>query len=184
MPKIIPQKIIYGIHQTEFGKTIIAISDKGVFWLGFMISVKNGAYKGDALSRFYNYQKKYYPNAKVIKDESQTKSILLRVMKAWGSGREKEIELDLQGTKFQKQVWKALLHISKGSVKTYGDVANDIKRPKAMRAVGSAVGNNPVSLIIPCHRVLPMAGGVGNYGWGSVLKKEILKKENVLFENT
>lgn len=90
-----------------------------------------------------------------------------------------DIPLDLRGTDFQISVWQALLKIPKGQVVSYGDVANDIGSPNASRAVGTAVGENPVSLVVPCHRVVQASGKLGNYGWGVGLKEKILKAEGL-----
>lgn len=85
--------------------------------------------------------------------------------------------LSPKGTDFQKTVWRALLDIPSGNTVSYGMIANKIGRPKAFRAVGSAIGANPISLLIPCHRVVPATGGTGNYRWGSDRKRAILEKE-------
>ncbi len=80
----------------------------------------------------------------------------------------------LKGSAFQLEVWEALLSIPFGETSTYGRIASAIGRPKAARAVGAAVGKNPVFYWIPCHRVIPSNGGIGNYFWGSQMKQEIL----------
>jgi len=85
--------------------------------------------------------------------------------------------LALKGTDFQKQVWRALLDVPCGHTTTYGEVASRLGRPKAHRAVGAAVGANPVCLLIPCHRVLPASGGVGGYRWGADRKRALLDAE-------
>lgn len=85
-----------------------------------------------------------------------------------------EIRLHLYGTDFQVKVWKALLDIPFGGTSTYRDIANAIGNPGALRAVGTAVGRNPVAVIIPCHRVLRSDGGIGGYYWGTDKKKIIL----------
>ena len=86
----------------------------------------------------------------------------------------KEIKLHLKGTDFQLKVWEALLKIPMGGLTTYGDIASGINRPKACRAVGTAVGENPVALLIPCHRVIRSTGELGNYHWGDVRKTAII----------
>ena len=165
------EKIIYGLHQTQLGEIIVARSDKGLCWMGFMVK----GYKGDGFIRM----QAFFPTAEFIRDDRETTKLAHDIIAAWDQDTIKEIKLDLRGTAFQQQVWKALLQIPKGQVISYGDVANDIGRPKASRAVGSAVGENPVSLIIPCHRVVQSSGGLGNYGWGIDLKKKILEHEGV-----
>jgi len=87
------------------------------------------------------------------------------------------LNFHLLGTPFQLDVWNALLNIPFGGTTTYGALAAEIGRPKAFRAVGSAVGENPIFYAIPCHRVLPASGGIGNYFWGSEIKKAILDWE-------
>lgn len=161
------------MHQTPLGEIVIGRSSKGLCWLGFMI----GGYKGDGFSRM----QAYFPQSKLVRDEAQTKDLMQEIMTAWKSDRLRDIALDLRGTDFQCAVWKALLNIPRGEVKSYGAVANDVGRPKAFRAVGSAVGENPVSLIIPCHRVVQASGALGNYGWGVDLKKKILRLEGYRF---
>ena len=88
-----------------------------------------------------------------------------------------EIVLHLHGTDFQIQVWKALLEIPFGKTSTYSDIAIAIKNPQALRAVGTAIGRNPVAVIIPCHRVLRSDGGIGGYYWGIEKKKMLLEWE-------
>ena len=83
----------------------------------------------------------------------------------------------LYGTEFQKEVWMALLRIPYGHVSSYGEIAAALGRPGAVRAVGSAVGSNPLAPLIPCHRVLPSGGGIGNYGGGSEKKRRLLELE-------
>ncbi|KNC85006.1 hypothetical protein SARC_02795 [Sphaeroforma arctica JP610] len=180
-------EIVYGIHNTELGSIIIATTAKGLCWLGFMVTKENGAYKGDGYSRMMQF----YPEATV---EAETKcACTLPTAHATadcGSCFASEAQtptakllalpLDLRGTAFQMQVWDALLDIPWGATRCYGDIANQIGRPKASRAVGTAVGQNPVSILVPCHRVLQKSGQLGNYGWGLTLKESLLRQEGVL----
>ncbi|MEM9469137.1 MAG: methylated-DNA--[protein]-cysteine S-methyltransferase [Pseudomonadota bacterium] len=175
MQKII-NEITYGVHSTEIGDIVLGMTGDKLCWLGFMVSEQEGAYKGDGLTRM----KKAFPRAKFIQDQKQTKQALTNVLEKWRAGKEKEVVLNLQGTDFQKSVWNHLLTIPKGKTQSYAEVANDIGKPKASRAVGSAVGNNPVSLIVPCHRVVQGSGGLGNYGWGLDLKKRLLELEEAI----
>lgn len=169
------EKITYGLHDTPIGQIVVAQSCKGICWLGFMVGKEDGAYKGDGFTRMTEF----FPNSELVRDDAQTESIVHDIMQAWDKDTLADIDLDLRGTEFQRDVWQALLHIPKGQVISYGDVANDIGRPKASRAVGSAVGENPVSLVVPCHRVVQSSGGLGNYGWGVQLKEKILHLEGV-----
>lgn len=90
------------------------------------------------------------------------------------------LNFNLLGTTFQLDVWNALLNIPFGGTTTYGALATEIGRPKAFRAVGSAVGDNPIFYAVPCHRVLPASGGVGNYYWGPAIKKALLDWEKII----
>lgn len=169
------EKITYGLHDTLIGQIVVAQSSKGLCWLGFMVGKEQGAYKGDGFTRMTEF----FPNSELVRDDTQTSEIVSKIIQAWDQDTLSDIQLDLRGTEFQRDVWQALLNIPKGQVISYGDVANDIGRPKASRAVGSAVGENPVSLIVPCHRVVQSSGGLGNYGWGVQLKEKILHLEGV-----
>lgn len=86
-------------------------------------------------------------------------------------------EMELWGTAFQRRVWEVLLSIPKGETRFYGDIASLSGYPLAYRAVGTAIGQNPISIFIPCHRVLPKGGGVGNYYWGSKIKEKLLQEK-------
>ncbi len=164
------KKITYGVAETQVGKLVIGQTEKGLCWLGFA----GGGYKGGAEERM----KCFYAGSDFTRDDAAVKPMAQKVMKAWEEERLSDIPLDLEGTQFQRAVWKAWLAIRRGKPKTYSEIANDIGRPKAVRAVGTAVGENPVSLIIPCHRVLPKSGGVGNYGWGPEVKQRLLDMES------
>jgi len=89
-----------------------------------------------------------------------------------------QIKLHLKGTPFQLKVWETLLKIPMGRLSTYGSIAQAIKNPKASRAVGSAIGDNPVAFLIPCHRVIQSGGIIGNYMWGPTRKKAIIGWES------
>lgn len=86
-----------------------------------------------------------------------------------------------QGTPFQQLVWKELLNIPKGQTRTYQDIAHVIGKPKAVRAVGTAIGKNNLAVVVPCHRVIRKDGTLGGYRWGIEKKKKLLKKEGIKF---
>lgn len=96
-----------------------------------------------------------------------------------GSPQAFDIPFDLQGTAFQRAVWKALLEIAAGTTKTYGDIAREIGQPVAVRAVGAAVGRNPVSILVPCHRVIGSDGSLTGYAGGIDRKVALLRLESV-----
>jgi AraC family transcriptional regulator of adaptative response/methylated-DNA-[protein]-cysteine methyltransferase len=166
-------KITYGIAQSPFGSAmILGQTPAGALcWLGFMVR----GYKGDGEGRMRDH----FPGIEFIHDDRAVAGMAKSVLSAWERDAPDDIPLDLSGTLFQKKVWTALLSIPKGTVASYGDIARRIGAPRAARAVGSAVGENPVSLIVPCHRVITSAGTMGNYGWGVPLKEQILKAEGV-----
>lgn len=89
-----------------------------------------------------------------------------------------DLPMDVEGTAFQKAVWKATSKIPYGKTMTYQQIAEKIGKPKAVRAVGTALGKNPVCIVIPCHRVVPKSGGIGNYAYGSTVKKWLLAHES------
>lgn len=161
--------ITYGIFDTEIGSIVIGESSKGLCWLGWMTQ----GYKGNGLDRM----KQHFPGSTFIQDDKKMKPAMTAIMDAWKNDDLSAIKMDIHGTDFQKSVWNALLDIPKGEVCTYGDIAGAIKKPKASRAVGSAVGENPISLLIPCHRVVQSSGKLGNYGWGVDVKENLLKLE-------
>jgi methylated-DNA-[protein]-cysteine S-methyltransferase len=97
-----------------------------------------------------------------------------------GNRRTFSVPLVMRGTDFQQRVWAALLDIPFGQTVTYGQLAKEIGHPGAARAVGTAVGDNPLAIIVPCHRVLPASGGIGEYASGSDRKEWLLKHEGVL----
>lgn len=163
------EKIIYGFYQSHVGEMVIARTDIGLCWLGFMVK----GYKGDGFVRMQQHCTGY----ELVHDDQSVQVLGDDVINAWREGREQDIGLDLKGTDFQKNVWQALLDIKRGETCSYGMIANDVGRPKASRAVGTAVGSNPVSLIVPCHRVVQQTGALGNYGWGLDLKQRLLEEE-------
>ena len=166
------EQIIYGVHPTSVGEIVLAKSALGLCWLGFTVK----GYKGDGMERMLGF----YPMAQFVRDDVGVKSLKDDVLTAWQDDRLSDIMLDLRGTDFQKAVWMALLNIPKGRVCSYRDIAVAIGRPKAVRAVGTAVGSNPVSLVVPCHRVVQSNGKLGNYGWGLSIKQALLEQERAL----
>ena len=165
------QKITYGFYQSPFGKMIIGKTDKGVCWLGFMVD----GYKGNGFDRM----KIHFKVAKFTEDQEMADEYGFSLIEAWEKGEENSYPLDIQGTAFQHTVWSALRQIKRGEVNTYSGIAQKIGNKNAVRAVGTAIGENPISLIIPCHRVIQKSGGLGNYGWGVALKTDMLKAEGI-----
>ena len=153
--------IRYGSHPTPFGQCLIASTERGICRLAF-----------DAKNAFKSL-KMDWENATLIEDLAHTQLLIEKIFSPAKQG-ETPLHLDLRGTNFQIQVWEALLRIPVGQITTYQSIAAAIGSPKASRAVGSAIGKNPVPLLIPCHRVIRATGEFGNYAFGSARKKAIL----------
>lgn len=157
--------IAWGLHETPFGVCAIATTERGVCELTF---VEDGLDPEAAL-------RQSWPRAGLTRDEARTAHVAAAVLDA--SRCPGPLTLHLKGTNFQLRVWKALLAIPAGRVTSYGAIAQALDAPTASRAVGGAVGANPVSLIIPCHRVLRAHGALGGYRWGLDRKRAILAWE-------
>ncbi len=159
--------IRYGLHPTPFGECLIGITERGICHLGFVQEDE-----GDAIDNLVSA----WQQARMIEDHRATAPLVEPIFEL--SRRAKRpLNLYLRGTNFQIKVWEALLRIPVGSVATYGQIARDIGQPTAMRAVGSAVGHNPVAVLIPCHRVIRTLGEFGNYRYGAARKKALLAHE-------
>lgn len=156
-------KIDYFTYNTSLGKTLIASSGEYIIYVGF----------GPGVLRTF---KDRFKDFNVSKKEEKIHKKVLEYIK----GKDLDINIGVTGTDFQISVWKELLNIKKGEVVSYGELAKMINRPKAFRAVATCVGNNPVSYIIPCHRVIRSNGELGKYLWGMDVKKDILKEEGYL----
>ena len=162
-------QIDYAIHPTPFGRCLIAITKHGICRLEFIDSEEDIL----AIQRL----QKAWPNALIKEGGSVTENIIGQIFIRQKSSTNKPLPLLLQGTNFQLKVWQALLKIPEGCVTSYGYLAEKIGQPTASRAVGTAIGNNPISYLIPCHRVLRGDGGIGGYRWGTDRKMAILGKE-------
>lgn len=165
-------EIAWGFHNTPLGPALVAVTPLGICSLQFADSATE---QRAAVARV----KAEWPMATLAESTARTRSAAkaaLGTLAAPGG----PLAIHVRGTNFQLKVWEALLRIAPGSVATYEDVAGAIGKPNAMRAVGSAVGRNPVSLLIPCHRVIRKSGAIGDYAWGSVRKEIILRTESVL----
>lgn len=163
--------IHYGIHLTPFGKCLIATTERGICHLGFV----DGS-EGRALDSLVDHWKQ----ATMIEDYKTTAPLVNRIF--LDAKLDAPLKLHLRGTNFQIKVWEALLNIPTGALTTYEHIAARIGNPRAVRAVGSAVGDNPIAYLIPCHRVIRKSGEFGNYLYGSARKKAILARELVMAE--
>jgi AraC family transcriptional regulator, regulatory protein of adaptative response / methylated-DNA-[protein]-cysteine methyltransferase len=158
--------IEYGFHPTPFGECLLAATQRGICGLSF---VSPGT-KTEVLAEL----RERWSGAKIREDAASTKTYAERLFSKTIRNRRKPLPLLLKGTNFQIRVWEALMRIPEGSIVSYEDIARAIGNPKASRAVGSAIGLNPVAYIIPCHRVIQRAGVIGNYHWGAARKTALL----------
>jgi AraC family transcriptional regulator of adaptative response/methylated-DNA-[protein]-cysteine methyltransferase len=162
-------QIYYGIHQTPFGEALIAITKRGICHLSF----PNKRY----LQNPENLLREDWKNAELILDNSQTQLVIEQICYSKLLNHPKPLTLLVKGTNFQVKVWQALLQIPFGETTTYQNIADNIGSPKASRAVGNAVGQNPIAYLIPCHRVIRSSGQLGGYRWGIERKSIILDWE-------
>jgi AraC family transcriptional regulator, regulatory protein of adaptative response / methylated-DNA-[protein]-cysteine methyltransferase len=160
--------IRYGIHPTPFGRALIATTDRGICHLSF---VQTG--EGDAIDQLVIDWKQ----ARMIEDHKSTVPLIDPIFDLRYSHRGKPLNVHLRGTNFQLKVWEALLQIPVGGVTTYTGIALRIGNPGATRAVGTAIGHNPIAVLIPCHRVIRKVGDFGNYRYGALRKKALLARE-------
>ncbi|MDR9392968.1 methylated-DNA--[protein]-cysteine S-methyltransferase [Roseovarius sp. SYSU LYC5161] len=160
----------WGRFDSPFGPVIAMGTDKGLCAMGFTDELGDETTLEDLKAR--------WPRATFSEDPSE---IAPWVRSAFGTGLETPVHLI--GAPFQIKVWEALLHIPSGRVTTYAELARAIGAPRAVRAVGTAVGRNPVSFLIPCHRALRKSGGLGGYHWGLPVKRAILAWESARTED-
>jgi len=160
--------IRYGVHSTPFGKCVVATTDRGICHLSFVQTSE-----GDAIDALVAEWKQ----ARMIEDYKSTVPLIEPIFDLRYNNRGKPLNVHLRGTNFQLKVWEALLQVPAGTVTTYAGIAARIGKPGATRAVGTAVGHNPIAVLIPCHRVIRKIGEFGNYRYGTLRKKALLARE-------
>lgn len=160
--------IHYGYHNTPFGLCFLAVADRGICGLSFVDEAHQR-------TEFVDFQHQW-SFAQLVHAPEVTQPYVQRIFSP-GQHDLARLTILAQGTNFQLKVWEALLRIPPGAVSTYGHIARSIGQPKASRAVGSAVGSNPVAFLIPCHRVIQSTGHLGGYHWGPTRKKALLGHE-------
>jgi len=165
--------INYSFAESPFGNLLVASTEKGICHMSFAEDEQ------EAL----NFLKHQFPNAayKQMVDIIQQNALYI-FTHDWNQLN--HIKLHLKGTAFQLKVWEALLKIPIGRLSTYKNIAEKISNPNALRAVGSAIGQNPVAFIIPCHRVIQSSGTFGNYHWGTTRKTAIIGWEAARFSTS
>lgn len=162
------QKVDYGFHPTPLGRCLIGALEGRICHLAFAPTGSDSQMLQDLSAR--------WSGATLDSNCESTGRIMERVFSKTPSA-EPATELMVRGTPFQVEVWKALLGIPHGTVRSYAEVAQSIGRPRAVRAVGTAIGANPIAWLIPCHRVIRSDGGLGGYRWGIAAKKACLDYE-------
>lgn len=157
-------EIWYGIHDSPFGQVLIATTARGVCNLSFL----------DGQAQVAESLQQEWQNAEIKRNEQVTQEICDRIFHPNSFTNDQPLVLLVKGTNFQIQIWKALLKIPFGGMTTYQTLATALGRPTAARAVGNAVGKNPIGFLIPCHRVIRESGELGGYRWGLDRKTAIL----------
>ncbi len=160
--------INYSYAESPFGNILVASTSKGICHMAF----------ADDETQAFNALQKKFPNAQFrqVVDLIQQNALYI-FTHDWS--KLNEIKLHLKGTEFQLKVWEALLKIPMGQLSTYGNIAQEIENPNASRAVGSAIGSNPVAFLIPCHRIIQSTGVFGQYMWGATRKTAMIGWEGV-----
>jgi AraC family transcriptional regulator, regulatory protein of adaptative response / methylated-DNA-[protein]-cysteine methyltransferase len=159
-------RISYGFHPSPFGECLLAVTDRGICAMYFVTNNRD-----DVVDEVRHR----WPGADFIEDAKATGEYLNRIFPQ--NGRPGKLPIDLHGTNFQIKVWQALLEIPPGAVVPYRELAARVGSPKASRAVGGAVGQNPIAFIIPCHRVIRTVGAIGGYHGGVNRKRAMLAWE-------
>jgi AraC family transcriptional regulator of adaptative response/methylated-DNA-[protein]-cysteine methyltransferase len=163
-------EIRHGTHVTPFGPALLGTTERGLCHMSFLPSEGPGD-KARALAAL----QKTWPGANLREAPEATGPLARTIFfTSQSPSPPPPLSIFLKGTNFQLKVWNALLRIPEGTVSTYGGLAKALDTPGAARAIGSAVGNNPIAFLIPCHRVIKSMGAFGDYRWGSVRKKAIL----------
>lgn len=160
-------RIEYGFHETPFGSVLIGVTDRGICWLSFVNM-------DDEPKAEMEKMKEHWHNSVFHQDQKLTSDFVEKIFGHEVTQTQSKIHVLVKGTNFQVKVWEALLRLPIGSVTTYQNIARQINNPKAMQAVGSAVGSNHIAYLIPCHRVIRKDGILGEYRWSAARKKSII----------
>lgn len=162
----------YGFFNTRWGGMAIACNAKGVTAALLCTSPEQAT----------TVMQQRFTNVELHRVQSDDKRFV-SIVEAIDSCLTTEVDLTVSGTEFQQTVWRQLCDIPRSQTTTYADIARKIGRPKAVRAVGHAIGANPIAIIVPCHRVLRSDGGMGGYYWGVEMKERLLDYEQLTRDN-
>ena len=160
-------EVLWGVHDSVFGRCLVAQTGRGICHLSFC--------NGDPTANLERLEHDW-SRSQLVEDGAATGETCRRIFAH--EDVERPLPLVLKGTNFQIKVWNALLRIPEGALMSYSDLARHVCSPRATRAVASAVGANPVSYLIPCHRVLRKSGALGGYAWGPTRKRAMLGWES------
>ena len=159
-------EVAYGFHASPFGRALVMTTARGLCGLAFADDGGDAAALADMARR--------WPNARLVEDAARTAPVAARVFDRSRWSADRPLRVVMIGTDFEIRVWETLLAIPLGRASTYGAVARRIGRPTAARAVGAAVGRNPLSFVVPCHRVVGASGALTGYHWGLTRKRAML----------
>ena len=158
--------VFFGFHPSPFGSALVMATERGLAGLAFADPGEERAALADMKAR--------WPRAAYVEDSARTAAIARRIFDSSQWQQDKPLRVVLIGTDWEVRVWETLLQIPMGRLTTYSDIANKIHKPAAARAVGAAVGKNPVSFVVPCHRVVGKSGDLTGYHWGITRKRAML----------
>ena len=159
-------RLDYGFHPSPFGEAIVVAAPRGLAGLGFVDDANRAAALGDMQRR--------WPRAALIENNAATAPLAARAFEPALWRPDTPLRIVMIGSDFEVRVWETLLAVPLGCATTYSDIARHIGKPKAARAVGAAVGRNPISFVVPCHRVLGRSGALTGYHWGLARKQAII----------
>jgi AraC family transcriptional regulator, regulatory protein of adaptative response / methylated-DNA-[protein]-cysteine methyltransferase len=159
-------QITYGFGGSLFGECLLAVTQRGICFLGFV--------DGEDRHNSFSQLEETWPGSVFVHDPVSIRPILKQIFDLGQTKNSKPFPLHVKGTNFQINVWRALLAIPPGKLVSYQDIAARINRPASVRAAANAIAHNPVSVLIPCHRVIAKSGKIHQYRWGTARKKAIL----------
>jgi len=158
--------IRFGFHPSPFGRALVMATERGLAGLAFADAGEEASALAD--------MKRRWPRANFVADDARTAPIAMRIFDPSQWQQDRPLRVVLIGTDWEVRVWEALLKIPMGSVATYSGIAGKVCTPNAARAIGAAVGKNPVAFVVPCHRVIGKAGALTGYHWGITRKHAML----------
>ena len=158
--------VFFGFHPSPFGSALVMATERGLAGLAFADPGEEAAALADMKAR--------WPRATYVENSARTAAVARRIFDSSQWQQNKPLRVVLIGTDWEVRVWETLLQIPMGRLTTYSDIASKIRKPTAARAVGAAVGKNPVSFVVPCHRVVGKSGDLTGYHWGITRKRAML----------